>query len=116
MGYFKHRFPCDATLLGKFRSVLGEERVEELLSQTIRVAVVLKAISPRYNKCMVVNTHCAMTHSLQYHMTPTRTQYEAPGASHLAAQDQGRKSLALKVVPTHSNKTGGDTKIESTIK
>lgn len=100
MGYFEHRFPCDATLLGKFRSVLGEESVEELLSQIIRVAIDLKAISPRHYKCMVVDTHCVMTHSLQYHMTPPRTQYEAAGAGHLAAQDQGRKSLALKLVST----------------
>jgi len=34
----------------------------------------------------------------------------------LAAQDQGRKSLALKLVSTHSNTTGGDAKIESTMK
>jgi len=34
----------------------------------------------------------------------------------LAAQDQGRKSLALELVSTHSNTTGGDAKIESTMK
>ena len=35
-------------------------------------------------------------------------------ASRLAAQDQGRKSLALELVSAHSNTTGGDAKIEST--
>jgi len=54
-----------------------------------------------------------MAHSLQYHTTSSRTQHEAPGASRLAAQDQGRKSLALKLV---SNTTGGDAKIESKMK
>ena len=42
MDYFEHRLPCDATLIGKFRRLLGEAGVEELLSQTIRVAIDLR--------------------------------------------------------------------------
>ncbi|MFM7483019.1 MAG: IS5 family transposase, partial [Burkholderiaceae bacterium] len=56
MDYFEHRLPCDATLLGKFRRVLGEEGVEELLSQTTRVAIDLKAISPTALQSVVVDT------------------------------------------------------------
>ena len=56
MDYFEYRLPCDATLLGKFRRVLGEEGVEELLSQTIRVAIDLKAISPTALQSVVVDT------------------------------------------------------------
>lgn len=37
--YFEPRIPCDATTLIKFRQLLGEEGVEELLAQTINVAV-----------------------------------------------------------------------------
>lgn len=44
MDYFEYRFPCDATLIGKFSKLLGEDGVEELLSQTISVALNLKAI------------------------------------------------------------------------
>ncbi len=39
-----------------------------------------------------------------------------PGTCYLVAQDQSRKSLALELVSTHSNTTGGDAKIESTVK
>jgi len=42
MDYFEHRLPCDATLIGKFRKLIGEDGVEELLSQTITVALNLK--------------------------------------------------------------------------
>ena len=31
--YFEHRSPCDASLLSRFRRLMGEEGVEELLAQ-----------------------------------------------------------------------------------
>ena len=37
------------------------------------------------------------------------------GASRLVAYDQGRESLALKFIFTHSNTPGGHTKIELAI-
>ena len=37
--YYEDRLPCDATTLVKFRQLLGEEGVEELLAQTILVAI-----------------------------------------------------------------------------
>lgn len=42
--YFEHRWPSDPTQLGRFRKVLGEEGVEELLARTMEVAVPLKLI------------------------------------------------------------------------
>ena len=42
--YFEPRLPCDATTLVKFRRLLGEEGVEELLAQTVNLAVSLKLI------------------------------------------------------------------------
>ena len=42
--YFEPRIPCDATTLIKFRRLLGEEGVEELLAQTLNVAVDLNLI------------------------------------------------------------------------
>ena len=35
--YFEHRWPCDPTAIGKFRRLLGEEGVEELLAQVIKL-------------------------------------------------------------------------------
>jgi len=42
--YFEPRWPCDPSSIGKFRRLLGEEGVEELLAQTINAAVNLKLI------------------------------------------------------------------------
>jgi IS5 family transposase len=39
MAYFEDRAPCDATTLVKFRRLLGVEGVEELLAQTVNLAV-----------------------------------------------------------------------------
>lgn len=54
--YFEHRRPCDATTLVKFRRLLGEEGVEELLAQTINVAVETGLIKPQDLKRVVVDT------------------------------------------------------------
>ena len=56
MDYFEHRYPCDATLIGKFRKLIGEQGVEELLSQTISVAVNLKVISQKALETVVVDS------------------------------------------------------------
>ncbi len=44
MDYYEHRRACDPTVLVKFRRLLGEAGVEELLAQTINVAANLKLI------------------------------------------------------------------------
>jgi len=56
MDYFEHRLPCDATLIGKFRKLIGEQGVEELLSQTITVALNLKVISKKAQETVVVDS------------------------------------------------------------
>ncbi|MCD8536592.1 MAG: IS5 family transposase [Burkholderiaceae bacterium] len=56
MDYFEHRLPCDATLIGKFRKLIGEQGVEELLSQTISVALNLKVISKKALETVVVDS------------------------------------------------------------
>ena len=56
MDYFEHRFPCDATLIGKFRKLIGEDGVEELLSQTISVALNLKVVPKKALETVVVDS------------------------------------------------------------
>ena len=43
--YYEDLLPCDATTLVKFRKLLGDEGVEELLAQTINTAVEMKLIA-----------------------------------------------------------------------
>lgn len=63
--YYEDRQPCDATTLVKFRQLLGEEGVEELLSQTINVALELKVIKPQELSRVIVDStvqHKAIAH------------------------------------------------------
>ena len=63
--YYEDRQPCDATTLVKFRQLLGEEGVEELLAQTINVAVDLKLIKPQELTRVIVDStvqHKAIAH------------------------------------------------------
>lgn len=54
--YFDQALPCDSTTLIKFRTLLGEEGVEELLAQTITAAVEMKLISPKELATVVVDS------------------------------------------------------------
>ena len=54
--YFEHRWPCDPTQLGRFRKLLGEEGVEELLARTMEVAVTLKLIAKRELSRVIVDS------------------------------------------------------------
>lgn len=46
MDYYEPRLPCDATQIGRFRRLLGEEGIEQLLKATIDCAVGIKAVKP----------------------------------------------------------------------
>ena len=56
LAYYEERLPCDATTLVKFRLLLGEEGVEELLAQTITTAVCLKLIPAAALATVVVDS------------------------------------------------------------
>jgi len=54
--YYEPKAPCDFTLISKFRKLIGEEGVEELLAKTITVAVGLGLIKPEELEKVVVDT------------------------------------------------------------
>lgn len=56
MVYYEPRLPCDPTQLGRFRRILGEAGVEELLSRTLTTAVSMKAVTPEALEVVVVDT------------------------------------------------------------
>lgn len=56
MAYYTPKLPCDPTQIGRFRRVLGEAGVEELLSQTITTAVKLDAVEREALETVVVDT------------------------------------------------------------
>ncbi|OXJ21070.1 IS5/IS1182 family transposase, partial [Burkholderia sp. HI2714] len=54
--YFQPRLPCDPTNLGRFRQVLGEAGVEELLATTIAAAANMKMVEPSEFEAVIVDT------------------------------------------------------------
>lgn len=56
MAYYEPRLPCDPTQLGRFRRILGEAGVEELLARTLTTAVSMKAVAPEALEVVVVDT------------------------------------------------------------
>lgn len=65
MEYYTPELPCDATQIGRFRRVLGEAGVEQLLKSTIEAAVAMKAVSRREFERVIVDStvqHKAIAH------------------------------------------------------
>jgi transposase, IS5 family len=85
--YYEDRPPCDATTLVKFRQLLGEEGVEELLAQTINVALELKLIKPQELTCVIVDT--TVQHKAIAHPTDSRLLETARLKLVQAAKDAG---------------------------
>ena len=56
MEYYEPRLPCDATQIGRFRSILGEAGLEQLFKFTIETAVQIKAIKPAEFERIIVDT------------------------------------------------------------
>ena len=56
MAYYTPKLPCDATQIGRFRRVLGEAGVEQLLKSTIEAAVAMKAVGKREFERVIVDS------------------------------------------------------------
>jgi IS5 family transposase len=54
--YYTPELPCDATQIGRFRRVLGEAGVEQLLKSTIEAAVAMRAVSKREFEHVIVDS------------------------------------------------------------
>jgi IS5 family transposase len=56
MAYYEPRLPCDPTQIGRFRRLLGEDGIEELLKATIECAVQIKAVRPAELERVIVDS------------------------------------------------------------
>lgn len=54
--YFETRLPCDPSGLARFRQLLGEAGVEEMLAKTIEAAVSMKALAPKELERVIVDS------------------------------------------------------------
>jgi IS5 family transposase len=89
--HFEHRRPCDATTLIKFRQLLGDEGVEELLAQTINAAVEMKLIAKGELSRVIVDS--TVQQKAIAHPTDSRLLEVARDKLVQAAKDAG---IALK--------------------
>ena len=87
MAYFEPRLPCDATTLVKFRRLLGEEGVEELLAQTVNLAVSSKLIAAAALASVVVDS--TVQEKAVAHPTDSKLLETARCKLVQAAQDAG---------------------------
>jgi IS5 family transposase len=56
MTYYEPRLPCDATQIGRFRRVLGEAGVEQLLKSTIEASVSMGVVKKSEFERIIVDT------------------------------------------------------------
>jgi transposase, IS5 family len=56
MAYYEPRLPCDHTQIGRFRRVLGEAGVEQLLKTTLEAAVAMKLVNKTEFERVIVDT------------------------------------------------------------
>jgi IS5 family transposase len=56
MAYYEPRLPCDATQIGRFRRLLGEDGLEQLLKATIDCAVDIRAVKPADLERVIVDS------------------------------------------------------------
>ena len=89
--YYEDRLPCDATTLIKFRRLLGDEGVEELLAQTINAAVEMGLIAKSELSRVIVDS--TVQQKAIAHPTDSRLLEVARDKLVQAAKDAG---IALK--------------------
>ena len=56
MDYYEPRLPCDATQIGRFRRLLGDDGIELLLKATVDCAVDIKAVKPADLERVIVDS------------------------------------------------------------
>ena len=91
LAYFEHRWPCDPTLLVKFRKLIGEEGVEELLARTIEAAVAMKLIGKKELSQIIVDS--TVQEKAITHPTDSKLLQAARAKLVESAQEEG---IALK--------------------
>jgi IS5 family transposase len=91
MAYYEPRVPCDATQIGRFRRVLGEAGVEQLLKSTIEASVSMGVIKKTEFERIIVDT--TVQEKAIAHPTDSRL---LEIARHKVASTAKRCGIALK--------------------
>ncbi len=100
MAYYEPRLPCDATQIGRFRRLLGEDGLEQLLKATIETAVEIEAIKPAELERVIVDSTVqskAIAHPVDSRLLEI--------ARHKVVSAAKRAGISLKQTYAHEGKT-----------
>jgi transposase, IS5 family len=100
LAYYEPRLPCDATQIGRFRRVLGEPGVEQLLKSTIEASVSMGAVKMTEFEMIIVDT--TVQEKAIAHPTDSRL---LEIARHKVASSAKRCGIALKQTFAKEGKT-----------
>jgi IS5 family transposase len=105
--YFEPRPPCDPTQIGRFRKLLGEEGVEELLSQTIQTAFKEQLVDASDLENVIIDS--TVQSKATAHPTDSRLLEVARNKLVKAAKECGLsfKQTFVKEAKTLKRKAGG---------
>jgi IS5 family transposase len=87
MDYYEHRLPCDATQIGRFRAVVGEAGLEQMLKATINVAVDVKAVKREELERVIVDTTVqekAIAHPVDSRLMSLATEHSPDRATEIS--------------------------------
>ena len=100
MAYYEPRLPCDATQIGRFRRLLDEDGLEQLLKATIDCAVDIQAVKPDELERVIVDSTVqskAIAHPVDSRLLEI--------ARHKVASSAKRAGIALKQTFAKEGKT-----------
>ena len=100
MDYYEPRLPCDATQIGRFRRLLGEDGIEQLFKATIDCAVQIKAVLPADLERVIVDSTVqskAIAHPVDSRLLEI--------ARHKVASAAKRAGISLKQTYAQEGKT-----------
>lgn len=100
MEYYSPKLPCDAAQISRFRKVLGEAGVEQLLKTTIETAVALQAVKKTEFERVIVDT--TVQEKAVAHPTDARL---LDVARRLIVRHSKRAGIALKMTYEREGKT-----------
>jgi len=100
MEYYTPKLPCDATQISRFRKILGEAGVEQLLKTTIETAVAIQAVKKTEFERVIVDT--TVQEKAIAHPTDARL---LDVARQIVVRQAKRAGIALKMTYEREGKT-----------
>ena len=98
--YYSTKLPCDPAQISRFRKILGEAGVEQLLKTTIETAVAIKAVNKAEFERVIVDT--TVQEKAIAHPTDSRL---LDVARRLVVRHAQRAGIALKMTYEREGKT-----------